>query len=378
MEVTWTPAESIPTADPVSGYSVEAIANTASSTGDFAVLGRRTGASANTATITGLSASESYKVEVRSIAGAKMSDAFPVDVPTSPTAAGDTTVPELTATPAPATDGSAVSTKAVTLGVGATDTADIYYTTDGSDVLGGDLLPTDTANLYTGPIPITADDTLVKAVAIDRAGNVSTVLSGKYSPAAPDPAPASPTDLHGTVGQASVALDWTAPETGITLYTVQAYTSETATVPVATKDTVATSTTVTGLTAGTQYWFTVKAKNATGYGPESNKVGPLSPTAITDRVTIGRAQWKVGEFRITGTGSVANAIVTVRYAKADGTIDRLRAPLGTATVINAGTPAGGDYELRLRNGAAPATNPGRIFVESNMGGIAGPATVTNG
>jgi hypothetical protein len=378
VEVTWTAAESIPTAEPVSGYSVEAIANTASSTsGDFAVLGRRTSASANKATITGLSASESYKVEVRSIAGAKMSDAFPVDVPTSPSAAGDTTVPTLTASPEPNADGSAFLTKAVTLGVG-TDTADIYYTTDGSDVLGGDLLPTDTANLYTGPIPITADNTLVKAVAIDRAGNVSTVLSGKYSPAAPDPAPGAPTDLSGTVGQASVTLNWTAPEAGVSTYSVQAYDSETATVPVATKETTATSTTITSLTAGTQYWFTVKAKNSTGYGQESAKVGPLSPTAVTDRVTIGRAQWKTGEFRVVGTGSVANAVVTVWRSTADGKIDKSRPALGSATVINAGTPAGGDYELRLRNGAAPTANPGRIFVESNNGGVAGPATVVNG
>jgi hypothetical protein len=39
---------------------------------------------------------------------------------------------------------------------------------------------------------------------------------------------------------------------------------------------------------------------------------------------------------------------------------------------------GGEWDVRLRNGASPATNPGRIFVESSMGGVAGPFTVSNG
>jgi hypothetical protein len=377
VQVTWTPVEAVPTAEPVSGYSVEAIANSASSTsGDFAVVGRRTGASANRATITGLDPAQSYKVEVRSIAGPKMSEAFGADVPSTPPA-GDITEPTLTSDPAPNADGTALKTKTVTLGVGS-DTADIYYTTDGSDVLGGDLLPTDAANLYVQPIAITVENTVVKAVAINRAGNVSDVLTGKYSPADADPAPGAPTDLAGTVGQASVALSWTAPEAGVTGYSIQVYESDAAdATPVSTKETVATSTTITGL-ATKPYWFTIKAKNAGGYGVESNKVGPLTPTALTDRVTIGRAQWKTGEFRVSGTGSVANAIVTVWRSTIDGKIDKSRPALGSASVINAGTPAGGDYELRLRNGAAPTTNPGRIFVESNMGGVAGPFTVTNG
>jgi len=39
---------------------------------------------------------------------------------------------------------------------------------------------------------------------------------------------------------------------------------------------------------------------------------------------------------------------------------------------------GGVYDLRFRNGAAPATNPGRIYVISSIGGVAGPFTVANG
>jgi hypothetical protein len=44
----------------------------------------------------------------------------------------------------------------------------------------------------------------------------------------------------------------------------------------------------------------------------------------------------------------------------------------------AGT-TGGAFELRFRNGAAPATNPTPIFIESNLGGTTTVGfTVPNG
>ena len=373
VQVTWAPVEAVPTAEPVSGYSIVAIGNTATSDGDNVVLGRRTSASATRATITGLDANESYKVEVRSIAGARMSEAFGANVPSTPPA-GDITPPELKATPAPGADGAVVETKTVTLTTEAD--ADVYFTTNGDEVLGGDLLPTDAAQLYTEPIPISAENTVVKAIAIDRAGNVTPVLTGKFSPpTAADPVPGAPTDLSGTAGQASITLRWAATDTTITGYGVQLY--DEAGGPIgALRETTSKSMTVTGLTAGKAYYWPVQAKNGSGWGTESAKTGPLTPTAITDRVTIGVARWKSGDFRVTGTGSVAGAVVTVWRATTDGKPDKSRASLGSGSVV-AGLE-GGEYDIRQRNGAAPSTNPGRIVVESNMGGVSAPFTVTNG
>jgi hypothetical protein len=374
VSVTWTPEDQVPTADPVTGFSVEAIQQSESATGEHVVLGKRTGASATHANIDGLKADQGYDVEVRSIAGGKMSEAFTVQIP-SDTELGDTLPPTLTADPA---DTQAVNIASEIKLASADENADIYYTIDGSSVVEGGL-PSDTARLYTGPIALSGQVTL-HAVAFDRAGNF-TLFQATYKPeetATPVPAPVSA--ITGTAGMQSVTLSWAAPEAGVTGYGVQGYVKNAAGEYVTSgelKETTERTLTISGLTAGTEYFFTVKAKNAAGYGDESTKYGPLAPSRVTDTVSISRATWKAGEFRVRGSGSVVGAIVTIRPVGADGKIDRTRS-LGQGQVVAAAPPAIGEFDLRLRNGAAPATNPGQIFVESDGGGVAGPTTVTAG
>ncbi|MET3936523.1 chitobiase/beta-hexosaminidase C-terminal domain-containing protein [Arthrobacter sp. OAP107] len=93
---------------------------------------------------------------------------------------------------------------------------------------------------------------------------------------------------------------------------------------------------------------------------------------VTDRVTIGVAQWKTGDLRVDGTSSVVGGTVTVRVGGPTGRV------LGQAAVTAAAAPAtGGVYSLRLRNAAAGTTNPGNVWVESTLGGTAGPNAVAN-
>jgi hypothetical protein len=95
-------------------------------------------------------------------------------------------------------------------------------------------------------------------------------------------------------------------------------------------------------------------------------------------VTITSAKWKVGDFRVVGAGSLVGAIVTVRPATSTDAIDRTKS-LGSDQTVAAVAPAtGAAYDIRLRNANAPATNPGKIFVESDSGGVAGPFVVANG
>jgi Fn3 associated/Fibronectin type III domain len=71
------------------------------------------------------------------------------------------------------------------------------------------------------------------------------------------------------------------------------------------------------------------------------------------------ARWKANDFRVTGTGAIDGATVTVRNAT-------------TGAVIGSGTVVTGAFDVRVRTGVA---NPGQILVDSNHGGTFGPVGV---
>ena len=244
---------------------------------------------------------------------------------------------------------------------------EIYYTTNGDPVLTGDL-PSDSAKLATDAgIPIVGP-TQLNWVAIDQAGN-TTLGSGSYEPVTVQK-PAAPVLGGSTAGQESITARWSTTDTSITGYQVQVYDAAGAKVG-GLRPTTVKSLTIDGLTAGTPYTFEVQAQNSAGWGAFSARSGPLTPTAKTDRITITSARWKSGDFRVVGTGNEVGVTVTVKRAS-NGVV------LGRAAVVAAAPPGIGDYSMRARDGAAPATNPGQIIVESSRGGKAGPFTVSSG
>ncbi len=354
LAVDWTAVTAQPGSTPVSGYSVTAIAGSASAAGLRQAPGLRTTTATTKATIDNLDAAESYTVEVRAVAGSRLGDPFILGTV-------DVTPPTLTADPAPNGD-TAVSATSVTL---ASD-GQAYYTTDGSPAISGDT-PSDTARSYTDPIAIT-ERTVLHAAAFDDAGN-HTQLDGVYEPpnaAPPVDVPAAPAGLAGKAGEGRVALTWDAGGPSVTGYRVQTYDAAGAKLGTPTPATDAAAT-IGGLTPGEAYSFTVAAKNANGFGDESAKAGPYRPT---DAISITTARWKAGDFRITGSGNVAGATVSVRAGSPTAPA------LGSATVGNIVAPATtGPYDIRLRNGAAPATRPPTIYVTSDKGAVAGPFTV---
>jgi|tagenome__1003787_1003787.scaffolds.fasta_scaffold20985964_2 hypothetical protein len=96
-------------------------------------------------------------------------------------------------------------------------------------------------------------------------------------------APAAPGNVTATAADGSATVSWTSPSNGgspITSYTVTPYAGTTAQTPVVvTGSPPATSTTVSGLTNGTTYTFTVTATNAVGTGPASAASNSVTPTA---------------------------------------------------------------------------------------------------
>ncbi len=95
-------------------------------------------------------------------------------------------------------------------------------------------------------------------------------------------APGQVTNVNATAGSESATVTWNAPSSGgaVSKYTVTPYIGTTAQ-PASTisGSPPATSATITGLTDGTSYTFTVQASNSVGSGPESAHSAAVTPSA---------------------------------------------------------------------------------------------------
>ncbi|MCF3141448.1 fibronectin type III domain-containing protein [Paenarthrobacter sp. AR 02] len=463
LKVNWTPAEAIPGTPAISGYRITAVGHTRTGNEQTETGVRVSDPKAASTVIKGLRSDEAYDVYVVSVSAA--GETFPA-VPFIPET--DTTKPLVTASP---NGGTFPTAQELTLTANELG-SDIFYTLDGSDPIGSGGVAAEDANLYKGPVPVSASTKLTYA-AIDPSGNVSDNGTVEFI-ITNNPVPDAPAFTGAPVaGKGSATVSWTAPNPGaegltISGYTVQAYTGNGA---FGSQKKVAgnvTSLVYDGLDGDTEYRFTVRASNANGDSPESAKSEPvtvqgevvanagpdqsivrrttasnvtldgtgstatgatyqwrqvlsnptdpdavnlagsttLQPTfslpvykypmtnkpltfeltvtagggtktdvvtvtPIPDRVTA-QGQWKSRDFRVDGTSTVVGGTITVRSGGPGGAV------LGTAPVTAAAAPGtGGIFTLRLRDGNAPAANPGTIWIESTLGGTAGPITVVN-
>ncbi len=166
-------------------------------------------------------------------------------------------------------------------------------------------------------------------------------------------APGQVTNVSATVGAGSASLTWSAPSSGgaPTQYTITPYIGSTAQPTITISGTPpATSATITGLTNGTAYTFTVTAANAVGSGPVSEHSNAVTPTAPTVPSAPTAATATAGEgsamVKWTAPSNGGSTITSYKITPYIGTTAQ------TATTITGTPPATSATITGLTNGTA--------------------------
>jgi Domain of unknown function (DUF4082)/Fibronectin type III domain len=184
-------------------------------------------------------------------------------------------------------------------------------------------------------------------------------------------APGQVSGVSATPGNTSASVQWSAPSSAaspITSYTVTPYVGATAQPATTVSGSPpATGTTVTGLTNGTSYTFTVAAVNTDGAGPASEHspavtpaTTPSAPTNVT--ATAGTESATVKWAAPSNGGSQITSYTITPYvgAEAQPTTTLSGSPPATSTTI-AGLTDGTSYTFTVQasnaDGSGPASSP---------------------
>ena len=223
----------------------------------------------------------------------------------------------------------------------------------------------------------------VEAQNSDGTGTASTLTSAVTPSTVPDAA----TGVVGTGGDAQVALSWTAPAqdggSPITGYIVTPYIGTTAQ-PWSGYASSATAETVTGLTNGTSYTFTVQAVNSEGTGPPSAATALITPSTTPSAPTSVVAVPGDGQVSLSWTAPAQDGGSTISgylVTPDEGGIPQ--SPIAfastTTTEVVTGLTNGATYTFTVQatngdgNGPASVQSAGVVPVASTS-----TLTITNG
>jgi hypothetical protein len=212
-------------------------------------------------------------------------------------------------------------------------------------------------------------------------------LTGSGGPTAP----AAPTNVSATAGNASATVTWTAPANGgspITSYTVTPFIGSTAQTPTTVSGSPpGTSTTISGLTNGTAYTFAVSATNTIGTGPASTPSAAVTPSAPTPAAPTGvSATAGNGSATVTWTAPANGGSPITSYtvtpfigstAQTPTTVSG--SPPATNTTIS-GLTNGTAYTFTVSatnaNGTGPASTPSTAVTPSAPAPPSAPTNVS--
>jgi RHS repeat-associated protein len=235
----------------------------------------------------------------------------------------------------------------------------------------------ETSRLITGLANGTAYTLRVTATNLAGAGPASAASGAVVPSTVPD----EPTGVQATAGVASAIVTWVAPPTDggspISRYSVVSHPGE----KLGVVDAGALRATVSGLTNGTVYSFTVRAANAAGLGAESlrsNFVTPVGPPdapanvqAAIGGVAAARISWVAGANN--GGSPLTSYAVT---ASPGGQV--VTVPASTTSVVVGNLTIGTAYTFTVAAtngiGTGPASQPSNSLVAATFPGA--PTAVT--
>ena len=210
----------------------------------------------------------------------------------------------------------------------------------------------------------------------------------------PTPAPGQVTNVSAVAGgKTSANVTWSAPATGgaVTSYKITPYIGATAQTPTTINGSPpATAATITGLTTGTTYTFTVQAINPSGSGPVSAPSNAVTPqTAVAPSVPTGvAAQAASSQAKVTWTAPQADGdspitgyTVTPYIGATAQTPVSAGASATSATVT--GLTNGTAYTFKVTATNAVGTSPASaasnaVTPQATIFDFATPATVDSG
>jgi fibronectin type 3 domain-containing protein len=200
--------------------------------------------------------------------------------------------------------------------------------------------------------------------AFNSAGQSANSGQASATPVAPLSAPATPTGLQATAGNAQVGLTWTA-SAGATSYHVKRSTTSGGPYTQISAPT-ATNFTDTGLTNGRAYFYVVSALNSAGESANSSQanatpVAPLSPPATPTGLQAVAGNAQVSLIWSASTGATSYSVQ--RSTTSGGPYTHVAAPTTTSdtdTGLTNGTTY--YYVVAASNAAGQSANSSQVSV----------------